>query len=206
MAWGYKHYERMHYTERVYRQHALARVQLWVDTPGLYTDLTISPIAAPSDNPRAVLADQVFAPQAGDQYLNPDGRRLGFEWLVWDDTNYTVSLKINNTPYSFAIAALPISPTPLFTVQQSIPYTIGGLAGYVLHGVINGQYQAGGVVLETPNPAEHVAAQTSVLHNLYRDQQGRWRLQLYNADGTEYAPMTVLQSLPLTLTIWSRYR
>lgn len=206
MAWGYQHYEVDRYVERAFRRQAQARLQVWLDNIGLYTNVSITPVATPSTDARPFVAQQVFAPDPAHAYLNPDGRKLGFEWLVWDDTAYTITLQIDSQQHTLSIPALPISPTPIFTVQQSVPYTIGGLAGWLLHGVLNGQYQSGGVVIDTPNRAEHVAAQISVRHNLYRDAQGRWRLQLYNADGTEYNNMTLLKNLPLTLTIWSRFR
>lgn len=206
MAWGYQHYELDRYTERTHRRQAQARLQVWIDTIGKYTNLTITPAATASSSHQAVIADQVFTPNPAHEYLNPDGRRLGFEWIVWDDTAYTITLQIDNQQHTLNIPALPISPVPIFTVQQSIPYTLGGLAGYILHGVLNGVYQSGGVVLDTPNRAEHVAAQISVRHNLYRDTQGRWRLQLFNPDGTEYPINQLLNNLPLTLTIWSRYK
>lgn len=192
------------YTERVYRVGRRARLQFYDDSVGLYTDVSISPVAEASTDARARIAHQVFAPSPSLSYYNPDGRRIGWEWIIWDDVAYTITYKLNGVARSYSVPALPVSPSPLYLVDESVPYTIGGMAGWLYHGRLVGRYQLGGVRIDTPSTAQYMAVMTPLRHNLYRGADN-WRLQLYDGDGIELAAGTELDA-PLTVVCWSPYR
>lgn len=194
------------YTERAYRFGTQARLQFYVSESGLYTELNITPTATAANDARPRIAHQVFAPApaSGHAYWNPDGRRIGWEWLIWDDQAYTISYRHNGVLQSYSVPALPASPKAIFAADESVPYTMGPFAGWLYHGKLVGNYVAGGVRIAGPNTAQYMAVMTPLRHNLYRDGDG-WRLQLYDGDGIELAADTFID-VPLTVVCWSPYR
>lgn len=207
MATQYRHYHADRYTEVCYRTSTVVRLQFAIDQRGLYTNLHLIPteVGIPSWS-QAMLCDQIFAPNPAHHYLNPDGRRIGFEWLVYGDTAYTVQITIDGAPYEFQIPQLPLAQPATFQVRAQHPYTLGGMAAMLMHGRIAGAYEAGGIPLRIGAKAVRLIAQLDVPHRVYKDSNGDWRLMLFNADGTEYLPGTLVQLNEVVLDVQSPYR
>ena len=202
MAFTYKHYHPDTYAELTERIGQRVRLQMALNDVGLYTQVTLTPVAADTESPRLRIAQQLVPLDPAYAYLNPDGRWLGWEVWAHDDTAYTLSLLVDGAPRNYAIAPLPAPPAPRLQVDELLPYTIGGLAGAIVHGRLLGNYTAGGVLLGYKH-AQLMTARVAHNHRLYRDADG-WRLALYDDAGLEWQDGAPLNNLRLTLD-WRGY-
>jgi len=202
----YGHFEVGSYAPATLRRGHIVRLQVALNDAGEYRSVSLIPLpeGVPSYT-RAILCDQVFVHSAGNRYLNPDGRWIGFEWLVWDDVEYTVQLDLDGVVKELVVPALPLPAEPGFSIEESIPFTQGALAGYIYQAQIVGSYTSGGVKIITPNTSEFVAVNVSQPHRLYRHTDGFWRLQLFDGSGVELANGTAL-NMPAVLVVWSHFR
>lgn len=201
----YQHYKLDRYEAQVYRTPDVVRLQVALDERGEYSQVHLipQPVGYPTWS-QAVIADQVFiADNPGVAYLNPDGRWLGFEWLVYGDVEYRLRVRVDGELREYVIPRLPLASPAVWELHELHPYSYAGTAGTIAVGRYVGVYSAGGLVIEPPATAVRVLALLSVPHRIYRARDGSWRLQLFREDGTEYSGFVDLR---VTFDFQSPYR
>lgn len=199
-------FRRHDYASVTYRTADPLRLQIALNDVGLYSDIVLTP--APLSYPEsanAIICDQIFVNPQG-QILNPDGRWIGFEYLVSGDQGYTFSMTLDNMPVEYVIPALPIPDVPIFSVQSVQRFTIGNTNGRILDCHLQGIYSAGGVPLDS-TIGEGIVAISVYCPKLSQVHKSgtNWFLRMFNADGIEIQNGAILD-LTLSLVVLGRYR